>query len=69
MSQPAPHPIRNFFTGLRNIADFVGESALALIKVAMGRWPRPFGEAGRKPNAPNQGLGPIEKIAPFPVDD
>jgi hypothetical protein len=69
MSQPARHPIRNFFTGLRNIADFVGESVLALIKVATGRWPRAFGEVRRKPSAPDQGRGPIERIAPFPVDD
>lgn len=69
MSEPAPRPIRNVFAGLRNIADFVGESALALIRVATGRWPRPPREARRKPGAPNQGVGPIDRIAPFPVDD
>jgi len=63
-----PHPVRNFFQGLGNVAEFLRESALALIEVAVGRWPKPFSER-RRPKAPDQGLGPIEKIAPFPTDD
>jgi hypothetical protein len=73
MSQPSPrrpaHPIRNFFRGLGEITEFLRESALALIEVAIGRWPKPFGEPRRRPRAPDQGLGPIGKSAPFPVDD
>jgi len=73
MSQPTPKPpaspLRGFWMGLGNIAEFVRESAVALIEVALGRWPQPFGERRRRPKAPDKGLGPIEKIAPFPTDD
>ena len=73
MTEPSPrqpsHPIRAFFSGLRNVAGFVGEAVLAVIKVAAGRWPQTTMEARRRSKAPNRGLGPIEKIAPFPTDD
>ena len=73
MSQPTPNPpaspLRGFLQGVGNIAEFARESAVALIEVAIGRWPQPFGEGRRRPKAPNEGLGPIEKIAPFPTDD
>lgn len=66
---PPRRPIRNFFRGVGEIAEFTRESALALFEVAIGRWPQPFGARPRPPKAPNQGKGPLEKIAPFPVDD
>lgn len=73
MSQPSPrestHPIRAFFRGLGNIGEFLRESALALMEVAIGRWPQPFGELRPRPKAQDRGLGPIDKIAPFPVDE
>jgi hypothetical protein len=73
MTEPSPrqpsHPIRAFFSGLRNVAEFVGEAVLAVIRVVTGRWPQTTVEARRRPKPPNQGLGPIEKIAPFPTDD
>jgi hypothetical protein len=73
MSQPSPrprpHPIRNVLRGLGNIIEFLRESALAVVELVIGRWPQPFGELRKKPTPPNQGLGPIEKIAPFPTED
>ena len=67
--RPPSHPIRNFFRGVGNITEFLRESALALIEVVIGRWPQPFGARRRPPKAPDEGLGPVEKVAPFPIDD
>jgi hypothetical protein len=61
--------MRGFFRGLGEVAEFLREGALAVLEVALGRWPRPFGAPPRKPKAPNQGMGPLKKIAPFPTDD
>lgn len=68
-SHQPTHPIRDFFQGLGNVAEFLKESTLALIELATGRWPQPFGARRRRPEAPTQGMGPIDRISPFPVDE
>lgn len=65
----APAKIRGFFRGLREVAEFLKESVIAVTEVVIGRWPQPFGAPRRKPKPPNQGMGPIEKVAPFPTED
>lgn len=67
-SQPS-HPVRSFIRGVGNIGEFVREAAVALVEVAIGRGAKPFGTQRRAPKAPHDGLGPIEKIVPFPIDD
>jgi hypothetical protein len=73
MSRTPPHqprrPIRGFLRGLGNVADFLKESALAMFELASGRWPQPAREPRRDAKAPNEGMGPIEKILPFPSDE
>ena len=68
-SETPPSKVPGFFRGLGEIAEFLRESALAVLEVAIGRWPQPFGEPRPKPKAPDQGVGPIKKIAPFPTED
>jgi hypothetical protein len=73
MSLPDPETppikVRGFFRGVGELAEFLREAAVAVFEVAIGKWPQPFGSGGRKPKAPNQGMGPIERISPFPTDD
>ena len=65
-----PPPTRpGFFRGLGEFAEFVRESAFALIEVAVGRWPQPFGEMRRTPRAAGQDKGLIKQIAPYPTED
>jgi hypothetical protein len=70
-SDPTPPPakVRRFFRGLGEVAEFLREGALAVFEVALGKWPQPVGTRPGKPKAPDQGMGPLEKIAPFPTDD
>ncbi len=77
MSAPDPESppakVRGFFRGLGEVAEFLRESAMAVFEVVTGKWPQPFGSGPRKPKLepkpPNEGMGPIQKIAPFPTDD
>ncbi len=70
MSEPTmrPHPIRNFLKGIGNIIEFLREGVVAIAEVAIGRWPSPSSERRRAKPSPKD-LGPVEKIAPFPIDD
>jgi hypothetical protein len=68
-TETPPAKVRGFLRGLGEVAEFLRESAIAVFEVALGRWPKPYGGSPRKPKAPNKGMGPIEKIAPFPTDD
>ena len=46
-SGPPPSRIRGFFRGLGELAQFLKASALAVLEVAFGRWPRAFGARSR----------------------
>ncbi|HEY2358714.1 MAG TPA: hypothetical protein VGH86_14775 [Phenylobacterium sp.] len=62
--------LRNFFRGLGEVGAFVGDCALAVFEVCVGRWPQAVGERRRpKAKPPNEGMGPIEKVLPFPTED
>ncbi len=39
--------VRGFFRGLGELTEFLRESALAVLEVAVGRWPEPFAERPR----------------------
>lgn len=58
----ASHPIRGFWRGLGEVAMFFGEGVLAVLEFLTGRPPRPPRPRGRKPH-------PVEKTAPFPIND
>ena len=43
-----PQPVGlGFFRGLGELAEFVKESAFAVLEVAFGRWPQPYGDRSR----------------------
>lgn len=67
--QTPPAKVRGVLRGLGEVAEFLRESAVAVFELVIGRWPQPFGSGPRKPKAPNEGKGPLEKIAPYPLDD
>lgn len=64
-----PSKIRGFLRGLGELAEFLRESGLAVVEVAISRWPQPFGAMRRKRKASGKGPRLIEKIAPFPTED
>lgn len=66
---PPTAKVHGFFRGLGEVGEFLKESVLAVIEVALGRWPRPVGEPRRKPRAPDEGPSLIKKIAPYPTED
>ena len=61
--------LRGVWRGLGELAEFLRESARAMIDVAIGRWPQPFGEMRRKRTAMSPVQDLIKKITPYPVDD
>lgn len=61
--------IRVFFRGLGEVGAFVWECTVAVFEICIGRWPQPEGARRRRPKAPNEGMGPVEKIAPFPTQE
>ena len=60
--------VRGFFHGIGEVGAFIGECAVAVFELCVGKWPQPAG-ARRKPKPPNEGMSPVEKIAPYPADD
>jgi hypothetical protein len=73
MSQLHPErprtPLGEFFRGAGEVAAFIGEGALAVFELCIGKWPQPAGGRRRKPKPPTEGMGPVEKISPFPTQD
>lgn len=61
--------VRSFIRGVGEVGAFVRECAVAVFEICLGRWPQPVGARRRKPEPPDEGLGPIEKVAPFPSQD
>lgn len=43
-SETPPSKVLGFFRGLGELAEFAKESGLAVLELAFGRWPQPFGE-------------------------
>ena len=43
---PRSHGL-SFFRGLGELAEFLKESALAVLEVAIGRWPKPYGDQSK----------------------
>ena len=43
-SETPPSKGLGFFRGLGELTEFLKESALAVLEVASGRWPQPFGD-------------------------
>jgi hypothetical protein len=68
-TETGPAKVPGFFRGLCEVAEFLRESTVAVLEVVTGKWPKPEGPVSREPRAPNQGMSPIKKIAPFPSDD
>jgi hypothetical protein len=46
-SATPPSKVLGFFRGLGELTEFFRESALAVLEVAIGRWPLPFGDRPR----------------------
>lgn len=46
-SETPPSKVLGFFRGLGEITEFLRESALAVLEVAVGRWPQPSGDRAR----------------------
>ena len=70
MSAPEPLSplarIRGFFHGLAEVAEFLRESTVAILEVALGNWPRPYGPDTPKLEAPNYRAHPIERTGHIP---
>jgi hypothetical protein len=72
---PPPEPrtfsakVRDILRGLGELGEVLKEGTVALIEVAIGRWPKPFAAPSEEPKAPNEGMGPIKKLAAFPAED
>ena len=43
-SETPPSKVVGFFRGLGELTEFLRESALAVLEVAVGRWPQPYGD-------------------------
>ena len=43
-SETPPSKVLGFFRGLGELTEFLKESGLAVLEVAVGRWPQPFGD-------------------------
>jgi hypothetical protein len=46
-SETPPSKVLGFFRGVGEITEFLRESALAVLEVAIGRWPQPFADRPR----------------------
>jgi hypothetical protein len=46
-SETPPSKVLGFFRGLGELTEFLKESALAVLEVAVGRWPQPYGDRAR----------------------
>ena len=46
-SKTPPSKVLGFFRGLGELTEFLRESALAVLEVAVGRWPQPYGDRAR----------------------
>ena len=46
-SETPPSKVVGFFRGLGELTEFLRESALAVLELAVGRWPQPFGDRAR----------------------
>ncbi|HZZ32459.1 MAG TPA: hypothetical protein VFE10_10750 [Phenylobacterium sp.] len=55
-----PHPLLRFWRGLGEVALFFGEGALAVADFLFGR---------RTPRPRRRKSHPVEKAAPFPIND
>lgn len=60
---------RSIVRGLREIGVFVGECAAAVLELCLGQWPSTRGPRRRKPTAPDDGMGPLEKSSSYPLED
>ncbi len=68
-TQHTPTKVRGLLRGLGEVAEFLREVTVAGCEVLIGKWPRPLGQRSRQLKTPSQEIGPVEQIAPFPIDD
>lgn len=68
-TQLTPTKTRGLLRGLGEVAEFLREVTVAAYEVLTGKWPKPFGISSRQLKTPSDGIGPVERITPFPIDD